>query len=222
MGQRRALLKRQVTAPPPAPGVITFANQGWAFSGHGLATSFTVTTLVDHPIGTLAFEITTTGGNTLNSVTVGGDTFTITAQLSGHAIGYLHNAAPVAAGSTVTFTFSNANGRKYASLRSAVGLAVAAPTEVGTVVQATTDTAAFTATVANDNSLVFASIYVGNGAADSFTESAGFTSDQSATGDSRILRTSHHIAAVAGSVGYSAVNGAVRTLTYNYQVFRGA
>lgn len=207
--------------------VIAVVDQGVAWHTSAAGDTLTVTTLVDHAPGTLIFSALSTGSDTLNSISFGGNNFTISAQTSGHAMGYFHNSSTVTTGTMITFTWSSTAGRKYAEVRSATGLAAIAPTAVGTVATASSDNPNFSATVADANSLVVAGIYLStNASTDGYTESAGFTSGQNVAGDTRILRSAHGVSASAGTTAYSATNGnptpTSRSWTLNHLVFKGA
>lgn len=223
-----ALIAAALIGAASAPVSIgAVVNQGVAWHTSAAGDTLTVTTLVDHAPGTLIFSALSTGSDTLNSISFGGNNFTISAQTSGHAMGYFHNSSAVTAGTTITFTWSSTAGRKYAEVRSVTGLAAIAPTAVGTVTAASSDNPNFSATVADANSLVVAGIYLStNASTDGYTESAGFTSGQNVAGDTRILRTAHAIAASAGTTVYSATNGdptpVARSWTLNHLVFKGA
>lgn len=216
----------QKTPGGSAP-VITVANVDTDFHTSNAGATLTFVTATDIPAGKQIFSALTTGGDTLNSVSYGGNNFTISVQGSGHSMGYFDNASVIPSGTTITLTWSSTSGRKYAELRATTGLASGAPTSVGTVTAGVTSTPSFTATVANNNSLVIPSIYLSlNAASDAYVESAGFTSDHNVPGDTRILRTAHAIAASAGTTAYSATNGdptpVARSWTLNHLVFKGA
>lgn len=222
-----ALIAAALSGGEAGPSIITVANVDTDWHTSNAGATLTFVTATDIPVGKQIFSALSTGGDTLSSVSYGGNNFTISVQGSGHAMGFFDNTSVIPSGTTITLTWSSTSGRKYAELRATTGLASGAPTSVGTVTAGVTSTPGFSATVADANSLVAAGIYLSTDAAtDAYVESAGFTSGHNVPGDTRILRTAHAVAASAGTTVYSATNGdptpVARSWTLNHLVFKGA
>ena len=187
------------------------------------ATTLVLTTAADSAAGNLIVVFTgSSGGAATNSITdSAGNSYVAGLSVSGgarfrpfHAI----NAKALPSGGTITVTFSSTSATKYVGAVSVSGVSAIDQEGAGATATSTAPTITSTA-LKSSSEIVFGMLEVSSGAADSFTEASGWTSNMAITNGSA-LRWAYKIVSSNSAVTYAPTLGTSRQWAVNVKAFQ--